>query len=147
MSISRPQQLGRDPLKASLSRARCRLVVRRLAAQLRPPYISPVFLILFYESHDFNPSTGPTTGSLGDFLLSRGQKSDGLPFFLPRKEEKRREKNHLISLERSGSSLRKKGESSITVQGLASCWNSLFLWRVCDFVYIFFPSFSFFPIS
>jgi hypothetical protein len=48
-------------------------------------------LILFYESHDFNPSTGPTT-PLDDFLLSRGQKSDGLPFFSlekKRKEEKR----------------------------------------------------------
>jgi len=49
MSISRPQQLGRDPLKASL-------VVDLSSADLRLS-----FFILFYDAHDFNPS-GPAAG-------------------------------------------------------------------------------------
>jgi hypothetical protein len=47
-----------------------------------------VFLILFYDTHDFNPPL------LDDFLLSRGQKGNDAAFSSQKK------KNHLISLER-----------------------------------------------
>ncbi len=125
MSISRPQQLGCDPLKASLSRA---LVVDLSSADLRLS-CAALYFPSFLDSILREPRFQPVDGTRRRWMTScwaEGKRPRATPFFLSRKEKKRKEPFDFIRAEWIKS--KKKG-SPVTVQGLAV--GTLFFYMTC----------------